>query len=221
MELFKVCTYNCKNFNGLLKAEYIASLLVENDFVCLQEHHLFQSEFCKFEQLLNGNPLVMYTGTSMMDPFTFHRGRKYGGTAILWKSTIQCTVTPIQTSSKRLTSVLVSLENKSKLLLCCVYMPCDEGFRGANLSEYQDVLNEISTISQEHDGNAICLAGDFNTDVSRHSPQTTELLDFCENENLQLLVKNNISSVDYTFESACGSKSGIVQIIVTDTVQPN
>ena len=71
---------------------------------------------------------------------------------------------------------------------------------------------------EEHNGNAICLAGDFNTDVSRHSPHTTELLDFCENENLQLLVKNNISSVDYTFESACGSKSCIDQIIVTDNI---
>ena len=71
---------------------------------------------------------------------------------------------------------------------------------------------------EEHNGNAICLAGDFNTDVSRHSPHTTALLDFCENENLQLLVKNNISSVDYTSESACGSKSCIVQIIVTDNI---
>ena len=218
MENFKICSFNCKNFNGALKREYVSSLMKDCDFVCLQEHHMFESELCNFVDLCNGQPLVMYTGTSAMDPHSFHRGRKYGGTAILWKGTIQWSVNPVRTASKRLSAVTVTLPNDSKMILFCVYMPCDEGYRGSNLNEYQNILDEISTISQEQDIDSICIAGDFNTDISRDNPQTNELIQFCNNENLCLLKNNSFSQVDYTFESACASRSCIDHIIVSQNL---
>ena len=216
MANFKIGSFNCKHFNGPFKAEYVSSLMMKCDFLCLQEHHLFESEFFKFEGL--SQPSVMYTATSAMDPRTFVRGRKYGGTAILWKGNLQWTVTPIKTVSKRLAALIVTLPNDNNLLIYCVYMPCDDGCRGANLSEYQDVLGEISVICQTHNIDAFCISGDFNTDVSRNNPQTKELLNFCDRENLCLLKYDDISSVDYTFESACGARSCIDHVVVTENL---
>ena len=165
------------------------------DFLCLQEHHLFESEFHNFEDLVGGQSSVMYTAKSSMDPSTFHRGRKYGGIAILWKGNLQWTVTPVRTVSKRLAAVIVKMPY-SELLIYCVYMPCDDGYRSENLNEYVDILNEISEISAHHKIDNLCITGDLNTDIGRGSPQTTELKNFCTNEKLCLLVNTPASSVD-------------------------
>ena len=218
MANFKLCSFNCKNFNGPLKSEYICTLLKNCDFLCIQEHHLFENELHKFEDLCMGQPPVIYTGTSAMDPHMFHRGRKYGGTAILWKGNIRWTVTPVKTSSNRLSAVTATLQNNNRIIIFCVYMPCDEMYRGNNLTEYQNILDEISTISEEQCISTICIAGDFNTDISRRSPHSDELIQFCNNENLCLLKNNCVSSVDYTFESAFATRSCIDHIIVTQNL---
>ena len=213
----KICTFNCKNFNGTLKIDYISSLLDKCDFLCLQEHHLFESEFYKFEEL-SVQSSVMCTATSAMDPTIFHRGRKFGGTAILWKANMKYTVNSIKTVSKRLSAVTVDLPNDTNIMITCVYMPCDEGFRGENLNQYNDILNEISVMSEMTNAYAICIAGDLNTDISRQNPQTEELLQFCNNENLWLFKNSDISLVDYTYESAIGSKSCIDHIVVSENL---
>ena len=66
MEVFKVVSFNCKNFKGALRSEFVSKLLSEYDFVCLQEHHLFDSELCSFKNLCDGQGIV-YTGTSALD----------------------------------------------------------------------------------------------------------------------------------------------------------
>ena len=63
----------------------MSKLLSEYDFVCLQEHHLFDSELCSFNNLCDGQGIV-YTGTSALDQCKFYQGRKFWGTAILWKA---------------------------------------------------------------------------------------------------------------------------------------
>ena len=197
--------------------DFISSMMYDLDFLCLQEHHLFQSEFYKFGDLC-GKDSTMYAGKSAMDMNVFHRGRKFGGTAIIWKNSLRHSVSQVDTISKRLTAIKVTFNENQALLLFSIYMPCDEGYRGENFNKYQDILSEISTICQRECVTYVCLAGDFNTDFTRSNHQTQELIEFCHAETLAPLTQSSKSSVTCTFDSAVGSNSCIDHIIVTENL---
>ena len=182
MASFSIASYNCKNFNSVLRSVFISHLLDDCDVVCLQEHHLFDSEFYNFYDMC-GTSTTMYSATSAMDVNVFHRGQKHGGTAILWKKNLKYAVSVLKTISKRLCAVNVNISDTIKLLIVCAYMPCDEGYRGPGHQEYQDILSEVSTICQQEDASHVCVVGDFNTEFTRSTPQTQELLEFCHAES--------------------------------------
>ena len=220
MTILNIKSFNCKNFKGTLREDFIKDIFQQCDFMCIQEHWLYEHEFYRFDALHIGDYTVMYHGTSAMDPSILRSGRPHGGTVILWKSSLCHKVTPIKTISDRLTCVKVDVDVKSTLLLFSVYMPCDNGYRGADFQMFQDVLAEISGICQANDSQNIILAGDFNADVARQTPQSEELLQFCANESLELCVNCTISSVDYTYESDInGSRSLIDHVIVSQRMK--
>ena len=59
-------------------------------------------------------------------------GRRYGGCAIIWKRSVTCTVTPIDTNSKRLRAVPVK-EDVFEFIIFSVYMPCDNNYNGNSM----------------------------------------------------------------------------------------
>ena len=62
----------------------------------------------------------------------------------------------------------------------------------------------------------IVIGGDFNTDISRHnSCHTIALKQFIDDECLQLCLSTGVSTVDYTFIGALGTRSLIDHFIVT------
>lgn len=102
------------------------------------------------------------------------------------------------------------------MLLFCLYMPCDERYVGDNFIEYQDVLSEISYLCKEKDCAYFYIAGDFNTDFNRDTPQTRELVNFCNVENCIPVINLNVSNIDYTYESTSnGARSLIDHVIVS------
>ena len=212
---FKIATFNCKNFNGVSRFDFVSKVLTNCDIVCLQEHHLFESELSSLSSLCNGS---LYTGTSAMDQSKFYRGRKFGGTAIVWKSSLNYAVHNIEMFTKRASCIKIELCKFVSMLVFSIYMPCDAGYVNDGFREYQDILAEISVICEQNNATYICLAGDFNSDFRRSSPNTQELNDFCANENFVPLVNNDISTVEYTFESACGTLTCIDHIIVTENL---
>ena len=92
-------------------------------------------------------------------------------------------------------------------------MPTDERVVGGHLLSYQDVLSEISVMCQTYNANYILITGDFNTDFSRDSHQTDELMMFCSVEGLNPCVNNYSSSVLHTFENSTGGCSLIIIVL--------
>ena len=218
MANFKIGTYNCKNFDGNQKTMFMSKLFQDCDFLCVQEHHKYVSEFDKFDKL-DEKRTVMKEGKSAMDASILRPGRKHGGTMILWKGDIKYKVTPVPTLSNRLCCVTIELSDTIEMLLFCVYMPCDERREGESLHLYQDILSEIATICQSKDVMYAFIVGDFNTDFIRNSPQTRELSQFCVSENVYPLCKSNVSHVEYTYESVSnGARSHIDHVIVTENL---
>ncbi len=78
-------------------------------------------------------------------------------------------------------------------------MPCDDKRTNTNLIEYVRVLNDIDIICNSVDVNVVCLGGDINTDLSRGSYQTKELIQFVNDNLFNLCVNDPCSTVEFTF----------------------
>lgn len=133
----EVISYNCKHFvNRGAKFDFIDSLKNECDFIFLQEHWLYKSEFDKLDSIGPGYDKV---ATSAMDETIERTGRPFGGCAILWNPAINGSFTKLVIDNNRLCGVLCVFNNVSVLFLN-VYMPCDRYVEDA---EYIDVMNLI------------------------------------------------------------------------------
>ena len=138
----RICSYNCTGF-GPGKPEYVSKLVKDHDFVLLQEHWLRESQFHRIKNIPCGNDaFILSHDVSAMDDHVLSNGRGYGGCSVLWKSTLQCKVTPIIMKSNRICAVKIFTSSMS-LLIFNVYMPCDVR---SNDALYRDILSEILNI---------------------------------------------------------------------------
>ena len=218
MRPLKIASYNCQNFNGMLTQIYCKDLLNEVDFLLLQEHWLYEQNFHKFKEI-DKSINICIEGKSTMNPEVIRSGRPFGGCAILWNSTIAYKVSSVTTISNRVNCLSVSCKEYT-FLLFNVYMPCDSRSEGLNLSIFQDVLAEITILSQNNKADFIIVSGDFNVDFSRDTPQTRELIYFCECETLIPCDLLPTSSIEYTFEcKKSGSRSFLDHILISDLMK--
>ena len=154
-----------------------------------------------------------------MDPEIIRSGRPHGGCAILWNSMIGYNISPIKTVSNRLNCINISCKDYT-FLLFNVYMPCDSRSEGLSFSQFQDVLAEITIITQNNNADFLIIAGDFNVDFSRDTPQTKELTYFCEIESLTICDALPISNIMHTFEcKKTGCKSFLDHILITNSMK--
>ena len=215
-----ISSYNCKHFGGChydLKKTFIQKLLSKTDFVCIQEHWLYDSQFHVFNNFQQGGQ-VSYHGKSAMDPTTIRVGRPHGGCVILWRDNIDYKVMPINTISTRLTAVQVTTKDKKVLLLFNIYLPCDNGVYDENVNTVQDVFAEIVNIMNTIDHQFTMVAGDFNTDLSRQTPHVNELRQLCNAENFIVCAELDVSTVEFTFENSNHCKTHIDHLLVSDNL---
>ena len=219
MASLRLISYNCKNFGGChsdLKKSFISELFNNCDFLLLQEHWLYTSQFHMFDDI-GANKTILYNGISAMDSEVFRQGRPHGGCVIIWSADIKYNVCKVNVISNRFVCVSVTFEGGAKVLLFNVYMPTDDRNDGENLSTYQDVLAEISHICNNEDAQFVIVAGDFNTDMERRTMFVNELAQFCGNENMTVCSSLDISKVEYTYESSANySRSLIDQVLISN-----
>ena len=128
-------------------------------------------------------------------------GRGYGGCAILWRSSLSCTVEPINLDNNRVCSIQVKLHDVS-FMLCCVYK--DTTYDRTNIDIYNEVFNDIFNynICNDVEHIVIHVGGDLNTDLSRvHSGHTEYLRNICERESMKCVKFHDRCDIDYTYES--------------------
>jgi hypothetical protein len=123
-------------------------------------------------------------------------GRPYGGCAILWQSTLNASVSVVQTISTRICPMQVESQNNTFLLIS-VYLPyeCPE----ENTSEF---CTELSTLDYFVSSNADChitVCGDFNVHLSRKCAHTNLFTSFCERTDLCVIDNPRDCTIDYTY----------------------
>ena len=209
--LLNIISYNMKG-HAIDRASYVKSLLNVSDFVFVQEHWYLNSEITEFCNYFSHSHVVAVSG---VDDDELLLGRPYGGCAILYKDSLAGKVHPVQSASRRLVSVIVTLES-CRFLLVNVYMPCDT----SNVDQvYDDVLDEINLIIRLNDDiNYLIIGGDFNTDLSRSSYHTRRLRDFCGEEDLFTCNNHLLHPLDFTFQSPLGHRSIIDHFFVSENL---
>jgi exonuclease III len=212
-----ICSYNSHG-SGVGRFEFITKLFDNHDIVLVQEHWLRESELHKFHDNIN---LINVCGSSGMDDNILLSGRPYGGTAILWRRSLNYAILPLEITSKRICGIRLSREGELDMLLFCVYMPCDTEYDVSNLNEYNAILQEIIDLGVLLDVNKIIIAGDFNTEFTRaRSLHTTALTAFMDMQNFTRAKYQGSGTIDqYTYESKItGEQYTIDHILVTENL---
>lgn len=214
-----IATYNCKFFDTDTSPDkllYMNDVFSKCDYLCIQEHWLYESQFHRFDSLSSDD--VVYCSVSAMDPDIQRSGRPHGGTAIIWRRNVSYKTEVIDTCSARLCAIKIYINDDSFMLLFNVYMPTDQRCDGFNLCVTQDVLSEVSAICQAHDATYVVVTGDLNTDFGRDTLQTRELKQFCDSESLLPCIDSDLARINYTFENSAGYRSIIDHCLVSQNI---
>ena len=187
------CTYNANNFDST-RYEFVKEIFPKCDFLLLQETWLIENEFIR--RFKNVFPNSECIAASQMDLDGIKAGRPYGGVAICYHSNIKCKVEPMQTISKSICALKISI-NQLNILLVNVYMPCSDSIDA--IDKYRSILEEISSLCIKSMTQHLILAGDWNADPIRQDIRTTVFKDFISQENLINALDNDISNVPYTY----------------------
>ncbi len=161
----------------------------------IQEHCLYESQFGKLAKIGGGYGTE---AKSSMDETIDRHGRPYGGCAIVWNPRMQGKVYTVLCNHNRLCGKKITI-NDFNLLLSNAYMPCDKRMEDANYFEYVDVINEVKQIIHATNPTCVIFGGDLNTDTSRTSPHTRELLQCVVDCCLTMCIDMNESKVPYTY----------------------
>ncbi|CAH0725405.1 unnamed protein product, partial [Brenthis ino] len=86
------------------------------------------------------------------------RGRPYGGTALMWRTSLFTSVDIVQCDSDRIVAMRLSIDTRS-ILVFSVYMPTD---CVDNLPEFTQCLAIISAAIESVDTECVVILGDFN-----------------------------------------------------------
>ena len=207
-------SYNC-NYANNVKLPFFKELFEQCDFLMLQEHGLYNSQFQWFDNIKNG---IGKHGLSAMDEGQLLRGRPHGGVVILWNPNLKCKVTPLKCNSPRFCAVIADFGNQ-KTLLICVYMPCDDRCLDQNIIEYIQLLDDIEILCNSVEVDSIWIGGDFNTDFSRVNTQTNTLINFMLRNSFSNCAQDVCCSVDYTYCSkGTGATSFIDHFIISENI---
>ena len=197
----KIGSFNCKNFNNIYTMDFIQNTFKDCDFLLLQEHWLYKSQFHLFDNVFGSDVNVSYCGKSSMDDSIIRIGRPFGGNIIIWKNTIKNKIVSIDTVSNRLTCIKLFIDDENTMLLFNVYMPCDTGRKDECFIEFQNILVEIQSLLSSHAPTCFIIGGDMNADFNRKlSPNVKELNVFCADEEAIPCFLLPVSTVKYSYE---------------------
>ena len=131
-------SFNCSGLNH--SNQYIIELVSETeyDIMCLQETWLLNENMHRLGDINNDYP---FTGISGVDSGAdVLRGRPHGGVGILWKKTMDGSISVLKTEHKRLSAIKLVISDFIVLILT-VYMPCDNQSQTSGNEAFVDTLN--------------------------------------------------------------------------------
>ena len=203
-----IISFNCNGVKSF--APYIDRLLSKCDILCLQELMLTKQE-C---MLLNSCHSEYYGyGVSPVDAtLGVISGRPYGGFGFLWKKCFDASVSVNEFEFDWLCGIKIC-DGTKEYVLINVYLPydCDD-----NRDDYSDCLAKLNVVIENINSTCITVIGDCNANLSKHSMFGDMLLNFCNENNVDLVDKSILPADTYTYvSSAWGTTSWLDHVVCT------
>lgn len=172
-----IISFNCRSIKRSCNS--VTDLCEKYDIIALQEHWLIPDDLGYLDKI---HPDFSYHGVSAVDMSAgVLKGRPYGGTAILWRTSLFNRVIPIDTGSTRVAAVCVQVSAGRSFIVMSVYMPTQDV---NNLPLFTECLGVISAVIESSDVESVLVLGDFNADASRpNSLFGSELLEYCDDQD--------------------------------------
>ena len=135
---------------GIPAQNYIRTLLLFTDILCIQEHFLLDSQDKKYS---NTKKLVKQFGASHdmfivpahKDNTEVSRGRGKGGLAIIWKKSLTKYVTKIPSDNFRVQGAMFNFPDCDFLVINS-YFPCDPRTENYDDTELINLLADIESL---------------------------------------------------------------------------
>ena len=189
----KILSYNSTGFNSF-KGDYInsLSLLMDIDFICLQEHFHLKENIIKIQNELSAYNSAIVPASKTNEFISV--GRPSGGLCIFWKRSLDNVVTIINHPNSRRVH---AIDFDSRYLIVNAYFPVDP--KTANFDDFELIktLQDINWYIDSFPNHLVILVGDLNCDFSRNTRFVNIVREFMLNHNLSTVW--SIFPVDFTF----------------------
>ena len=139
-------------------------------------------------------------------------GRPYGGVGFLWKKGLDANVSIIECEFDWLCGIKIC-DGKKEHVLINVYLPyeCVD-----NRDDYSDCLAKLNVVIENINTTCIAVIGDFNANLSKQSVFGEMLLNFCSENNSDIVDKTILPADTYTHvSSAWGTTSWLDHVVCT------
>jgi len=206
-----VTSYNSGGI-GVDRQNYIKTLLLFSDILCVQEHFLLDSgdrkhsNTNKLKQYFSDNH-DMYIKPAFKSNNCLSKGRGSGGLVILWKKSLTKYVSNIKSENYRVQATHFKFP-EAELLIFNLYFMVDPQTNNFNDYELLSLLAEIERIITATNCNNILLCGDINCDFSRNSNFVNIISNFIDRTGLKVFwnfpdnsENRYIANVRYTYSN--------------------
>jgi len=208
----KVTSFNVHGVKS--SSNTIQDLCKKFDIILLQEHWLYPDDLSYISQL--SPDFCSFSLSPMSIDDRLLSGRPHGGVSIMWRKNLSQYANIIQYDDNRILGLELKT-NSHVFLFLSVYLPyeCDIFY-----DDYCFYLNKIQCIIETASTPYTFVLGDFNANISSDSVFGTELIDFCDTNNLCFIDKYMLLPDSFTYISqAHGTTSWLDHCITTSSGQ--
>lgn len=208
-----VTSYNSGGF-GLEKIEYIKSLILFSDILCIQEHFLLNAKNKKYNNTDKikqhfGDSHDMIISPAFKSDNTVSQGRGSGGLAILWNKSLTKYVTNIKSESYRIQAIKLNFPDAT-LLIVNLYLINDPQNYTFDEVELLGLLTEVSRIIDSSNCCNVLLAGDMNCDFNRNTPFVNIIRQFVLDNDLNIFWSQPVHAENHVINEVAATYSCIV-----------
>ena len=188
-----ITSYNSTGL-GIGAQNFISTLSLFTNILCLQEHFLLDSKsktHSNTDKLrkLYSNKYDMFIVPAVKDTSQVSRGRGRGGLATMWDKAFTKYVSQIKCSNFRLQATRFNFPSGSFLILN-TYFPCDPRVNNFNEEELLTLLAEIKNIMYGQACVYNMVLGDLNSHFSRQTHFTSIIKNFFNDINFLIYWEN-------------------------------
>ena len=192
MAVLRLTTYNSTGLSGERKA-YIRKLFKNTDILLLQEHWLHKLNLTELNDLHTDWFSVSCSG---MPPNRLHKkGRPYGGSAILYNSSVSHDIVHIPCKYKNICAIIMK-----ETLIVNAYMP-KNNYSVTNVTpDYSTAVDHIDGLIASNRHQSLVIGGDMSIDLSKNHAHTKHLTQFAERHRLFFVASHQLATYSSTFK---------------------